>query len=233
MIFKQLFEPESCTYTYLVACEHTREAALIDPVVSEVEVYVALIEALGLKLIFTLETHVHADHVTGADALRRRLGSRSVVHKDAGAACGDRLVSDGERIQVGTLSLEVRHTPGHTNGCVSYVMADRVFTGDALLIDGCGRTDFQAGDPGQLWDSIHGKLFTLPDATQVFPGHDYKGRTHSSIGQERANNARLGHDRSRADFIALMGELHLPYPKKIQEALPANQACGRMPGLSS
>lgn len=233
MIFKQLFEPESCTYTYLVACEQTREAALIDPVVSEVEVYVALIEALGLKLIFTLETHVHADHVTGADALRRRLGSRSVVHKDAGAACGDRLVSDGELIEVGMLSLEVRHTPGHTNGCVSYVMADRVFTGDALLIDGCGRTDFQAGDAGQLWDSIHGKLFTLPDATLVFPGHDYKGRTHSSIGHERANNARLGHGRGRADFIALMGELHLPYPKKIQEALPANQACGRMPDRPS
>jgi len=227
-MFKQFFEPESSTYTYLLGCEKTRQAVLIDPVASEVETYIADLQANGYKLVYTMETHVHADHVTGADLLRQRLGSKSVVHRDAGAMCGDLLVTDGVHLIVGTLDIEVRHTPGHTNGCVSYVCADKVFTGDALLIDGCGRTDFQMGNPGQLYDSIQRQIFSLPDDTKVYPGHDYHGRLYSTVGHERLHNQRLGGGRSREDFIALMSELKLAYPKKIDVALPANQACGRL-----
>ncbi len=228
MIFRQLFEPDTSTYSYLLGCERTRRACLIDPVASEVEGYVSRLKELDLTLMYTLETHVHADHVTGAAWLRDRLGSKSVVHRDAGAACADLLVTDGVVLQVGELVFEVRHTPGHTNGCVSYVMADRVFTGDALLIDGCGRTDFQQGDAGQLYDSITSKLFTLPADTLVYPGHDYRGNTVSTITQERAKNSRLS-GKSRAEFIELMQRLELPYPKHIDQALPANRACGQIP----
>jgi glyoxylase-like metal-dependent hydrolase (beta-lactamase superfamily II) len=228
MIFRQLFEPDTSTYSYLLGCERTRRACLIDPVASEVEGYVSRLKELDLTLMYTLETHVHADHVTGAGWLRDRLGSKSVVHRDAGAACADLLVTDGVVLQVGELVFEVRHTPGHTNGCVSYVLADRVFTGDALLIDGCGRTDFQQGDAGQLYDSITSRLFTLPPDTLVYPGHDYRGNTVSTITQERAKNSRLS-GKSRAEFIELMQRLELPYPKHIDQALPANRACGQIP----
>lgn len=226
MIFRQLFEPETSTYSYLLGCERTRRAIIIDPVVSEIDAYIELLQDLNLKLIYTMETHVHADHVTGAGLLREKLASKSVVHRDAGAMCADLLVTDGVMLQVGDLELEVRHTPGHTKGCVSYVMADRVFTGDALLIGGCGRTDFQQGDAGQLYDSITGKLFTLPPDTLVYPGHDYNGNTVSTIKQEMAKNPRLGGGKSREEFIAIMRELKLAYPKFIDQALPANQSCG-------
>lgn len=226
MIFRQLFEAETSTYSYLLACERTRRACLIDSVASELEVYVDLLQSLDLKLIYTMETHVHADHITGAGLLREKLGSKSVVHRDAGAMCADLLVTDGVLLQVGDLEFEVRHTPGHTKGCVSYVMADRVFTGDALLINGSGRTDFQQGDAGQLYDSITAKLFSLPPDTLVYPGHDYKGNTVSTIKQEMALNPRVGQGRSREEFIAIMQELKLAYPKYIDQALPANQACG-------
>ncbi|QSA97230.1 MBL fold metallo-hydrolase [Methylococcus sp. EFPC2] len=231
MIFRQLFEPDTSTYSYLLACERSRKACLIDPVASETERYVALLGELNLRLVHTLETHVHADHVTGAAALREKLGSKSVVHRDAGALCADLLVTDGVPLQVGGLEIEVRHTPGHTNGCVSYVMVDRVFTGDALLIGGCGRTDFQQGDAGQLYDSIATKLFTLPPDTLVYPAHDYQGNTVSTIHQEMAKNPRLGGGRSREEFIALMAELKLPYPKYIDQALPANRICGGTPSV--
>jgi sulfur dioxygenase len=226
MIFQQLFEPVTSTYTYLVACPRTREAVLIDPVVEELDTYLATLKALDLRLMHTIETHIHADHVTAAAALRERLGSRSVVHAAGGAACADVIIRDGHVLTVGDLTLTARETPGHTNACVSWVMEDRVFTGDALLIDGCGRTDFQEGDAGKLWDSIHRQLFTLDDATLVYPGHDYKGRTASTIGHERSHNARLGGDRPREDFVRLMGDLQLAKPKFIDRALPANQACG-------
>ncbi|MGY6277085.1 MBL fold metallo-hydrolase [Methylomonas sp. MgM2] len=226
MIFRQLFETETSTYSYLLGCERSRRALIIDPVVSEIEVYADLLQSLNLKLIYTMETHVHADHVTGAGLLREKLGSKSVVHRDAGAMCADLLVTDGVTLQVGDLEIEVRHTPGHTSGCVSYVMADRVFTGDALLIGGSGRTDFQQGDAGQLYDSITGKLFSLPPDTLVYPGHDYKGDTVSTIKQEIAKNTRLGDGKSREEFIAIMQELKLAYPKFIDQALPANQSCG-------
>ena len=234
MLFKQFFEPDTSTFTYLLACEKTKQAVLIDTVESEVPVYLKELEAQGLKLVYTLETHVHADHVTGADTLRQKLGSKSVVHRDAGAMCGDLLVTDGVHIIVGTIDLEVRYTPGHTNGCISFFAGDRIFTGDSLLIGGCGRTDFQQGNSGQLFDSIHNQIFSLPDEVIVYPGHDYNGNTQSTVGEERKNNKRLGGGKSREEFIQIMSELKLAYPKYIDVALPANQACGRViPGQAA
>lgn len=229
MIFRQLFDPGSSTYTYLLASETTRRAMLIDPVIEQMPAYEAVLAELGLRLVYTLETHVHADHVTAASALRERFGSQSVVKRGAGAACADVLVDDGDLVTLDDLRLEVRATPGHTDGCVSYVGHDRVFTGDALLIGGCGRTDFQQGDAARLYDSVHGQLFSLPPDTLIYPGHDYKGRTVSTVAEERAINVRLGGERSREDFVALMADLKLPYPRQIERALPANQACGREP----
>lgn len=226
MLFRQYFEPETCTYSYLLGCVRTQRAVLIDPVLSEVSRYVEELRQHALDLRFTLETHVHADHITGSGWLRENLGSKSLVHRDAGAMCADVLVTDGVRWQVGDLEIEVLHTPGHTQGCVSYRLSDRVFTGDSLLIGGCGRTDFQQGDAGTLYDSIQRKLFTLPAETLVYPGHDYKGDTVSSIGQEIGKNSRLGGGRTREDFIALMQDLRLDYPRHIDQAVPANQACG-------
>ena len=228
MIFQQFFEPDSSTYTYLLGCEKTKQAVLIDTVECDVDKYIAALQTHGLTLVYTLETHVHADHVTGADTLRKRLGSKSVVHRDAGAMCGDLLVTDGIHVQVGSLDIEVRYTPGHTNGCVSYLVDDRIFTGDALLIGGCGRTDFQQGDAGQLYDSIHQKIFSLPDDTLIYPGHDYQGNTVSTVGQEKLENKRLGAERSREAFVEIMANLKLAYPKQIDVALPANQACGNL-----
>jgi sulfur dioxygenase len=228
MIFRQLFEPDTCTYSYLIGCEFTQKAVLIDPVASEVDSYAALLNELGLTLIYTMETHVHADHITGAGQLRDTLGSKSVVHRDAGAMCADLLVTDGVPLQVGEVEILVLHTPGHTAGCVSYVIGDRVFTGDALFINGCGRTDFQQGDAGMLYDSITQKLFTLPPDTLLYPGHDYNGKTVSTIKQEIATNARLGGGKTRDEFIKIMANLNLAYPKYIDEALPANQACGQL-----
>lgn len=234
MLFKQFFEPDTSTFTYLLACEKTKQAVLIDTVESEVPIYLKELEAQGLKLVYTLETHVHADHVTGADTLRQKLGSKSVVHRDAGAMCGDLLVTDGVHIIVGTIDLEVRYTPGHTNGCISFFAGDRIFTGDSLLIGGCGRTDFQQGNSGQLYDSIQNQIFSLPDEVIVYPGHDYNGNTQSTVGEERKNNKRLGGGKSREEFIQIMSELKLAYPKYIDVALPANQACGRViPGQAA
>ncbi|OFD26319.1 Zn-dependent hydrolase, partial [Acinetobacter baumannii] len=182
-------------------------------------------------LIYTLDTHVHADHITAADLLRERFHCKSVLHRNSEVSCGDILITDGCMLKVGNLSIEARYTPGHTNACTSYLVGNMIFTGDALLIDGCGRTDFQQGNAGTLYDSIHKQLFSLPDETIVYPGHDYKGRLSSTIGYERLNNSRLGQNRSREDFIELMNNLNLPYPKQIDKALPANQACGSISQL--
>jgi glyoxylase-like metal-dependent hydrolase (beta-lactamase superfamily II) len=227
MIFHQFFEKESSTYTYLVASEQTREAVLIDPVASEIESYEQMLNQLNLKLVYSLDTHVHADHVTAANLLRARFGCKTVLHRNSGVDCGDIFITDRSAIRVGECLIEARYTPGHTNACTSYVIDNMVFTGDALLIDGCGRTDFQEGNAETLYDSIHKQIFTLPGDTIVYPGHDYKGRLSSTVGYERESNSRLGHGRSKQDFVEIMKNLDLPYPKKIDIALPANKACGK------
>lgn len=227
MIFRQLFEPISSTYAYLVGCAETGEAALIDPVLEDTERYVALLAELGLTLRYTLETHVHADHVSAGDTLRRRLGSHVAVKADVGVQGADLLLSHGDTVAVGTLRLVVRATPGHTDSCVAYVMGDRVFTGDTLLLGGCGRTDFQQGDSRRLYASVHEQLFTLPPDTLVYPAHDYKGRTVSTIREEMATNARLGGGKTVEEFVEIMANLKLAYPKQIDRAVPANLRCGR------
>jgi sulfur dioxygenase len=228
MLFRQLFEAETSTYTYLLADEQTKEAVLIDPVREAVDRDVQLVRELGLTLTHVLETHVHADHVTSAGLLRERLGAKTVIGRDGGAPCADVLAQDGDVIRFGGHRLEVRATPGHTNGCVTYVepATKRAFTGDALLIRGCGRTDFQQGDARRLYRSVHDRIFTLPDDTRIYPGHDYKGRTVSTVGEEKAWNPRLGGATTEEQFVAIMAGLKLAYPKKIAEAVPANLQCG-------
>jgi sulfur dioxygenase len=232
MIFRQLFEPQSSAYTYLIACERGGEAALIDPVLESVERDVQLLGELGLSLRFTIETHIHADHVTGASALRERTGCRCAVPERSGAAHVDLAVTEGDAIRVGELDLHPLYTPGHTDDHHCYLIqtADgaRVITGDALLIDGCGRTDFQNGDAATLYGSVHDKLFTLADDTLVYPGHDYQQRHVSSIAQEQARNPRLGGGKSLEEFVAIMAALNLPPPKKMDLAVPANRQCGQL-----
>ena len=227
MIFRQLREPISSTYTYLLACPHTRHAALIDPVIEDLATYEELMNSLGLRLQYTLETHVHADHVTASDALRKRLGSRIAVAAVAGVEGADQGLAHGDMVAIGDLHLQVRATPGHTDGCVCFVMEDRVFTGDALLIGGCGRTDFQHGSAPTLYRSIAAEIFTLPPDTLVFPAHDYKGRTVSTIREEILTNARLGCGNSEDEFVAIMADLKRADPKQIDRAVPANMRCGR------
>lgn len=228
MLFRQLFDPESSTYTYLLADTATKRALLIDPVRDQVERDIQLIDELGLTLAYTLETHVHADHIAGSGTLRKRLGSRSFMSERAGAECADVMLKDGQQIELDGIQLEARLTPGHTNGCVSYVdhAGGRVFTGDTLLIRGCGRTDFQQGSSDELYSSVHDKLFTLPEHYLVYPGHDYRGRTVSSIAEEKQHNPRLGGGRTREEFVDIMANLKLSQPKKISIAVPANLECG-------
>lgn len=227
LLLRQLFDAETSTYTYLLADEETREAALIDPVLEQVERDSQLLEELGLKLTVVLETHVHADHVTGAGALRERTGA-TVVASGRGAPCVDRKVAHGDVVRVGRLEVQVLETPGHTDDSLSFLCQGKLFTGDALLIRACGRTDFQNGDAGQLYDAITGRLFALPDATEVYPGHDYAGLTVSTIGEEKRHNPRLA-GKSREAFITFMNNRQLAPPKKLDVAVPANRACGRTP----
>jgi len=227
MIFRQLFDAESSTYTYLVADPVTRQAALIDPVLEQVERDLKLIAELDLELTHILETHVHADHVTGAGRLREATGA-TLVGGIAGASCADLHVSHGDEIAVGGLTFLVLATPGHTDDSVSYLLGDRVFTGDALLVRTNGRTDFQNGDAGALWDSITRVLFALPDETLVYPAHDYKGHTVTTIGEEKRHSPRFA-GKTREAFIEVMASLHLPPPKKLDIAVPANRSCGVAP----
>jgi sulfur dioxygenase len=235
VIFRQLFEPESSSYTYLLACPDTRAALLIDPVLETVERDLATLQALGLTLAWTLDTHIHADHVTGADRLRSLTGCRAASPPGVTGAC--RTVSELEPLEAGSVTVRALFTPGHTEEHHPYLVDEaetaRVFTGDLLLIGGCGRTDFQGGDAATLYRSVHDKIFTLPDETLVCPGHDYRGREVSTVAAERAGNARLGGGRSTAEFAAIMAALDLPRPKKFDLAVPANRRCGRAPDTDS
>lgn len=226
MIFKQLFDQETWTYTYLIADPVSKDAILIDPVNTHIDHYVALLTELGLTLKYTLETHVHADHITAGGLLRQRLGAQTAVSQLCGAEAADIQIQDGDIFEFGNgETIKAIATPGHTPGSVSFLWRDRVFTGDSLFIGGCGRTDFQGGDAGALYDCITQRLFTLPDETLVYPGHDYQQRWVSSIVQERTTNPRLA-GKTREQFIDIMAHLNLPKPRLMDEAVPANRYCG-------
>jgi glyoxylase-like metal-dependent hydrolase (beta-lactamase superfamily II)/rhodanese-related sulfurtransferase len=229
MIFRQLFDLQSSTYTYLLADAATRGAVLIDPVFEQARRDAALVEELGLKLAWTLETHVHADHITGAWLLREKLGSKIAVSRAGGAEGADRQLEDNEWIELGKRKIQVRATPGHTSGCLTYVLDDcsMAFTGDALLIRGCGRTDFQQGNARTLFRSVRDQIFSLPDDCIVYPGHDYRGLTMTSVGEEKLYNPRLAESIGEGDFVGYMEHLGLAHPKQMDLAVPANMKCGR------
>lgn len=222
----QLFDVESSTYTYILNVPGSRDAVIIDPVDHNLERDLAHIERLGLKLAYVLETHAHADHVTSAGKLRELTGAKACVPSGCGIPPAEVQLNDGDVIRFGdNEELYVLHTPGHTAGSMSYLWRGNVFTGDTLLINGCGRTDFQSGSAEALYDSVTQKLFRLPDDTRMWPGHDYKGQSVSTIGWEKRHNPRLA-GRSRAEFVELMAHLDLPRPKLIDVAVPANRNLG-------
>ncbi|MGZ8287666.1 MAG: MBL fold metallo-hydrolase [Telluria sp.] len=222
----QLFDTESSTYTYILAGPDGNEAVIIDPVERHWERDLRHLERLNLKLAYILETHAHADHITSAGKLREMTGAKAAVPSGCGIPPADCQLSDGDTIRFGAgEEIAVLHTPGHTAGSMSYVWRGNVFTGDTLLIDGCGRTDFQSGSSEVLYHSVTDKLFTLPGATLVWPGHDYKNQSVSTIAWEKAHNARLA-NKSKEEFAQLMSELDLPKPKLIDVAVPANQNLG-------
>ncbi|WP_313706367.1 MBL fold metallo-hydrolase [Massilia sp.] len=229
MIFRQLFEPLSSTYTYLVGCSDTGQAVLVDPVIVSVERDLEVIAGLGLTLAYSVDTHVHADHITAALALKEKTGSRIAAPAAERVACADVQLEEGKPFRVGGLAFQPLHTPGHTAGHFAYLLGDRVFTGDALLIEGCGRTDFQQGDTDALYRSVRDKLFALPDDTLVYPAHDYQERRVSTVMQEKKRNPRLGGERTLEEFRHIMAGLNLPYPKFIDYAVPGNKQCGVCP----
>jgi len=225
MIFRQLFDSTSSTYTYLLASRHGGEALIIDPVLERVDRYIQLLKELDLRLVKAIDTHLHADHITGLEALRERTRCITVMGEQTKADVVSIRVGDGDRVGIEGLSLEALYTPGHTDDSYSYIMADRVFTGDTLLIRGTGRTDFQNGDPRAQYDSLFGRLLKLPDETMVYPAHDYKGDTVSTIGEEKAFNPRL-QVQSVDEYADLMNNLNLPNPKMMDVAVPANMRIG-------
>jgi glyoxylase-like metal-dependent hydrolase (beta-lactamase superfamily II) len=225
MIFRQLFDHESSTYTYLLAERPGGEALLIDPVLERTAQYVRLIEELDLKLVLAVDTHIHADHVTALGALREQTDCASAMGEMTGTDCVSLHFREGDRLQVDGLKLEVLYTPGHTDDSYSFLLPDRVFTGDTLLIRGTGRTDFQNGDPAAQYDSLFGKLLKLPEDTLVYPAHDYNGMTVSSIGEERRWNPRL-QVADRQAYVELMNGLVLNNPRLMDVAVPANRSCG-------
>lgn len=228
LVFRQLFDTTSSTYTYLLGDASRGEALLIDPVFEHVRRDAALLRELGLALAATLETHVHADHVTGAWLHRARSSSRVLVSATGGACGADRLLQPGDSVAFGARHLQVRATPGHTDGCLTFVLDDesRAFTGDALLIRGCGRTDFQQGSATRLYRSVHEQILSLPPHCLLYPGHDYRGLTVTSVEEERRYNPRFGGTSNETDFAGYMDHLGLPHPKLLDIAVPANLRCG-------
>lgn len=227
MLFRQLLDAESSTLTYLIADPKTREAVIIDTVFEKHDRDAKLLRELDLKLKYILETHVHADHITGAHRLKEAFGARIALGAGSGVTCADDLLADGQTVKVGDITVKALATPGHTGGCTSYHVGNMVFTGDTLFIRGCGRTDFQQGSADLLYKSVHEKLFSLPDETLVYPGHDYNGQTASTIGEEKRHNPRLKTANSKDIFVGIMKGLKLADPKRIHEAVPANMECGR------
>ncbi len=227
MIFRQMYDSQTSTYSYLLADEKTKEAILIDCVLEQVDRDKKLIDELGLNLKYLLETHIHADHITGISKMKEFSPLvKSVIFNNSGNICADIFSVDNQEFYFGEYKIKVLSTPGHTNGCVSYYIEDMVFTGDALLIRGCGRTDFQNGSSEKLYNSVISRLFTLPDSTIIYPAHDYHGMTSSSIHEEKIFNPRL--NKSKDEFIKIMDNLNLPYPQKIKESVPANILCGNI-----
>lgn len=230
MLFRQFFDTNSSTYTYLIASGKGREALIIDPVKEQVPQYLVAIEQLELRLVRAIDTHTHADHVTGLGDLRDATGCATMMGEFTKAECVSQSVREGELIEVDGIKLRALYTPGHTDESFSFVLNPQapyaVFTGDVLLIRGTGRTDFQNGDPEKSWDSIVNKLFRLPDETLVYPAHDYKGWTVSTIGEEKRFNPRIA-GKTRAQYVEIMRNLHLPDPRLMDVAIPANLACGK------
>ena len=230
MLFRQLFEPESSTYTYLLACSDTGQGVLIDPVVETLERDLGILKQLGLRLAYTLDTHIHADHISSSCRLRELTGCKIALPAMERLPCADIGVGEDQPLDVGGLTLQPIFTPGHTDTHHCYLLehggTQRLFSGDALLIDGCGRTDFQNGSAEALYRSVREKIFTLPEDTLVYPSHDYQHRRVSTIAQERERNPRLGGEKTLEEFVRIMAKLNLPYPKKIDAAVPANRLCG-------
>ena len=225
MIFRQLFDSVTGTYSYLLASRRGGEAMIIDPVIEKVDRYLALIRELDVRLVKAVDTHMHADHITGLGALHDKTNCITAMGRETKADVVSMRLSDGDKLAIEGLALDVIYTPGHTDDSYSFIMPDRVFTGDTLLIRGTGRTDFQNGDPRQQYESLFGRLLKLPDATLVYPAHDYKGDTVSTIGEEKAFNPRL-QVKSIDEYVALMNGLKLPNPKMMDLAVPANMSVG-------
>lgn len=229
LIFRQLFDPESSTYTYILGDDQTHEAVLIDGVFEQSRRDIALLEELDLKLVAVLDTHCHADHVTSAWLLNKRTGAQIHVSSESGVSGADHNLEHGDKIAFGTRYLIARHTPGHTSGCVTFVLDDEsmAFTGDTILIRGCGRTDFQQGDAREMYRSIQTQILALPQTTKLYPAHDYKGLMVTSVAEEKKYNPRFGGAISEDDFVGYMDNLGLPHPKQIDVAVPANLQCGK------
>ena len=224
--FHQLFDQETWTFTYLLWDLDTKEAVIFDPVREQFERDMCLVEQLGLRMLYALDTHVHADHVTSLGMLREKLKLKTAVGEPSGVPCADIMLEDGYRLNFGRHTITALATPGHTDACTSFKVENMVFTGDTLLIRGCGRTDFQQGDPEILFRSITQKLYALSDKTLVYPGHDYNGKSVSTIGEEKQYNHRIPDTQTKLDFAELMNSLNLTRPKHIDEAVPANMNCG-------